>query len=272
MKTRWLLCFLLSACSPREVEDRFKLDRFAQAGRDDVFLNEKLVFKFSQPVDPSSINQENLTIFDRQGNRPPGHIQIGPEGREILFVPKAVLSRELDDGGYKPGETYEVRISGFPRSNVVRSMSGRGLGEGYRSSFRVLDPKTLPENRSSPFEDENTAQPFQERAVEPIIGQPLLIYFSKPVRPDTVRDEHFRLLENPNPMQRNSRLIPVKARLIENLDSATVALDIGEGAKLDVDYEIEVSELRDFSGRALQQGGRIDQLALFRFRFSAAPK
>lgn len=269
MRSFTVLAFLCFGCSARDAGEEFRLVRFAQENGKDVLLNERLVFKFNGLVDPSSVNFGSFSIATGSGSKARGRLAKGrfkvEGGREVVFFPDPTLDPSLLEGGYFPGETYEVRVAGFPRPGALRSLDGRILAKGANTRFRVVDPMQMPEGIASPFLEEKGSVLFrivEISTVQPRLGEEIRIRFSKPVRPDTLGGESLRLFEEC--LEGGRKPFPLRVRLEENEEEAVVAVQpLGE-PRTDCSYRLEVGrEIRDFSGHAVYFEGRFSAEPVF---------
>ncbi len=217
-----LLTCLAGACrdssGPRARE--LLLGSFAPQIRQNVFLNEDLIFHFSAEVDPASVNAESVVVQARGGERAQGRLRV--EGRKIIFRPDAPRARDLSDGGYRPGTTYDVRLIGFPRPDGIRGVDGAPLARTFSDSFTTVALDGL--EGSLIFDD-----PHQERHKSPGLfppgsaptspytigaGEPIYVACEKPVDPRSVRGEDWRLSLASGPSAATD--IALFAHLVEN--------------------------------------------------------
>lgn len=121
------------------------------AGR--IFLNDPINIDFTQPVDLESANLNNLSfqVLDQLGN-PVSEIVSGSfelsttpgdnsVGRRLLFVPRFASSGAFNDGGFRAGRTYIVRLVGGTAYNgtAVRSSAGKALALPASFSFSTAE-------------------------------------------------------------------------------------------------------------------------------------
>lgn len=237
---------LLLACTPSsEAPPTLELLRFAQGGREDILLNEKLVFRFNQPLDPASLHFESLQLQDSQGKQAQGRFQLSAGAREIVFIPTPVLTAAFQDGGFRPKENYQVEIAGFPKPQALRSAQGAILDHNVQSHFQIVDPEQVP----LPFEDRSSlpAGLVEIHPRPPRVGEPFELRFTKPLAPNTVLSRHFSLIEE-GPGE-PKRAIKIRVSLLNNEEDCRIQIDAQETLNPKRPYRLEISDaLRDFSG------------------------
>ena len=233
----WGLCLVLAACAPREPEGRFlELVQVRPVNTSGVFLNEPLVFHFSESLDPTSILGSVVQIVAREdGSRARGDLRLS--GNKLVFHPAPVLAADLSDGGYLPNTTYDVQLTGFPRLDCLRSQTGAPLRRSLSLEFRTVDP-AAPQS-GFVFEDSSldVGLPvlLKEKLIEP--GEPILLEGEEPLDPATLFAEDFVLKRQMKELQEPdkkrppmSEPIPMRARLLDNRNRRAVRW--GEGTTL----------------------------------------
>jgi hypothetical protein len=181
----------------------FNLDRINGA-----FVNERLIFTFSAPVDPDSININTLQIRydasmididgdcfpDNPGNNnavPDGDFLV--DGNRVIFQPRIPSTPENNDVGLYPSHkiasnpstsncirdtdltmTYSVFIPGLSPEypSVIRSArDGKPVQASYNSFFTTLEDLSFPPDIAiSSFIDLGPGAPMFDRLDSPLEG------------------------------------------------------------------------------------------------------
>ncbi|MEW6073922.1 MAG: Ig-like domain-containing protein [Planctomycetota bacterium] len=226
----WLLPAFaaLGACGPGRGElAPLELAGFRQDGRQDVCLNESLVFHFSRRLDRASITAESVRIRDPDHRPAGGRFAVHGNGTTLEFVPDLPRARDLSDGGLRPGTAYEVTILGFPAPDGVRARDGAPLAATFRSTFRTAAAGGPAQIFLNPF----TAIPTFLRPESTRIGPfgPIVLLCGEALDPSTVDDTQFQFTRA-HPHEE----IPLEATLVANepggarLELAPVARDHSE--------------------------------------------
>lgn len=198
----------MAACH-REPRESFRLESFLQADARNLPLNAALVWLFSEPVDPASVQAGTIRVEEELGEGrvlPPatGRFEVIPGGR-VVFTPTLPSRADLSDGGLRPGRSYRVTVDGFPRSSGLRSTLGRVLESRAVHRFTTAaDPRAWFTDRSpgrGPFlkpdaEVHRVASGFGQVAA--IVLDPsgkLVLLADEPLRPDSVVPEAFTLTQ-----------------------------------------------------------------------------
>lgn len=200
----------------------FRLTHVHPSNADGLFLNEELVFYFSEELEPTSVTSASLMIESERGVPARGRLEVGVDS--IRFVPAPVLAADLSDGGFLPGTRYSVTLAGFPRPEGLRSERGVLLGRTWTWSFRTVE--IAPPRESLVFEDR-----FQDRVgivrIFPTAGAQGTIVASrdaihlacdKPIDPSTVLPEAFRLEK-----VGSNKPLGIRVQLLENHPEAVQA-------------------------------------------------
>ncbi|MCU0865886.1 MAG: hypothetical protein MUC36_19045 [Planctomycetes bacterium] len=118
-----------------------------------VFLNDPVNIDFTTDVDLDSAGLGTVTFqaLDQQGQpiselvngtfnlaRTPSDTAVG---RRLQFVPRLATNNSYDNGGFRGGRTYLVRLVGGTTTNdtVLRAMNGKGLIQPMTFSFTTRD-------------------------------------------------------------------------------------------------------------------------------------
>jgi hypothetical protein len=223
-RLEWTIPVLVSAlistsCSRAAAPPRALHHRLTRpANPDGVFLNEDLVFYFSDDVDRTSVTRDSVRIMASDGTQAHGALSVDDAG--VRFTPDPVLAADLSDGGYRPDTQYTVEIRGFPNPDGVRGAHGEPLESTYRWSFRTVrltTPRTALLFDDVMQDQRPVLRLFPPRNAldsPPLVAPRDSIYLScnKPLDPSSVRDEDFVL----RPLASSGSRVEVRARLIEN--------------------------------------------------------
>jgi hypothetical protein len=166
------LALLLSACSKGggsgSGEGSLRVLDFNLDNTPGVFLNEPLKFRFSENIDPASVNDSTIQIrIATPGQNIAALGEFETSGKTVTFRPKLpsrpipVLSMipnpvpvpppvhfDNTDQGFNSavnsGVSYSVTLPGFPSQNTIKSQGGRSLSEGFQSTFiTVIGPNQV---------------------------------------------------------------------------------------------------------------------------------
>lgn len=124
-----------------------------------LYLNDPIRFDFSTPIDVRSANLDSVSfsVLDLNNNpiaeQPTGHFEIATRpgdaapGRRLLFVPTLPTNDNYDNGGFRPGRNYLVRLVGGDRRNnsVLLSTTGKGISNPQTYRFTTADGTTPTE-------------------------------------------------------------------------------------------------------------------------------
>ena len=142
------------------------LVNFSQAQQDNVPINRRLKFTFSDAVDPASIGPQSIQIRegDAFGLTAAGAYRV--EGADVFFEPKLPTLCGAGDAGLRPGHTYRVTILGDPEAQGVLNVHGQSLDRTSTYEFA-----TRPESDPGYLEDQIPATPPQITSVTPDAGE-----------------------------------------------------------------------------------------------------
>lgn len=205
------------ACSPAPAPPRALHHRLTRpANPDGVFLNEELVFYFSDDVDRASVTRDSVRIVATDGSQAHGALAV--DGASVRFTPDPVLAPDLSDGGYRPDTQYTVEIRGFPSPDGLRGAHGEPLETTYRWAFRTVR-LTVPrsalvfDDRMQDARPVLLPHPPPKGAIDAVFitpRGPIDVSCKKPLDPSSLRDEDFELRARSGPS------FQVRARLVEN--------------------------------------------------------
>lgn len=191
-----LVC-VLSACRDRARDVApFQLRQFkqAQARLSGVFLNEALVFHFSEPLDGRSVTRATVRIRDERGRPAEGELWV--EEERLEFRPRVPLRGDLSDSGFQPGATYTVELLGYPLPDGLRSRAGTVLAGCWRGTFHCAALPSDPAAPATPlFEDASIDRgaPLTLVSQEFAMGEPILLACAEPLDPRTVSAQGIEL-------------------------------------------------------------------------------
>ena len=102
----------------------------------DIAQNEHIVLRFSQPMDPRSINVNTVLLRTATGVLPVGDFLVN--GAIVEFVPKVQAIGAQTFFGFAAGETYTMTLPGGPgEHNSCRSTAGDALDATTSCTLRV---------------------------------------------------------------------------------------------------------------------------------------
>ncbi len=194
--------------------------------RNGVFLNEDLVFSFTNDIDRASVTNASVRIQSAEGRPARGTFSV--EGRALKFTPAPVLGRDLEDGGYAAGTVYQVELRGFPAVDGLRGAQGEPLESTYHFEFTTV----ALEGQNLMFVDPEPEQtkplvlfPPPASAAESryVIGtdDPIYLASSKPIDPRTLDDSGFQLVfQGAKSSETPASQVNLRARLAENENDA----------------------------------------------------
>jgi hypothetical protein len=238
------------------------LDAVRPAVAEGVFLNEELVFHFSEALDPASVTSASVRILPAGvPGAPPARGRLALAGRALVFTPDPVLAFDLSDGGYLPGTTYAVELAGFPRPEGLRAKSGAPLSASVLYRFTTVEAREPGEPREGlVFEDPSPGRgtPVVLRSEILTPGEPIVLEGGEPLDPSTLYAADFVLRPGPRVRSELGAPIPLRARMADNRDrsagmgTALVELYPMERLQAGSTYQLSVDEellrLRDFGG------------------------
>jgi hypothetical protein len=152
----------------------------------------------------------------------------------VMFTPAPPLSAELDDGSYRPGATYELRLAGLPRPDAIRSLDGGRLQASLALPVQIARFDQAPTGLPAPLRPPPDDLPFLLRSANglqrvPVDAPRLQLHFTVPVLPSSVRTGAFEVVR----MRDLRTLAPRSARVVSSrLDAflgSSVELDLGAG-------------------------------------------
>ncbi|MHC6181358.1 Ig-like domain-containing protein [Clostridium sp. JNZ X4-2] len=124
---RNIKAFIMTAfCMFMIFQFKVSADSQIEAPRINIDTNKEWTVKFNTDLDPSTVNDGNITVTDSKNNKVPVAVSIGSNGSTVLISPEV--------SGYAPGEKYYVTIG-----QNVESMSGKRLSNPLKMEFTTTN-------------------------------------------------------------------------------------------------------------------------------------
>ena len=262
-----LLAFLSPGCGGKSPP--LRLVSFAQEGRKDVRLNERIVLRFSLPLDRTSLSDASVRL---RGGGGPAAGRWRVWGRELSFSPRLPLRPDCADTGLRPGVEYTLLLRGFPSYRALRALSGRRLERTVRLRFRTKGG------------DGGEAVPGVEQFVDPVPGtgpelaavggvsmaelgaegvkvapgSSLRLTFSEPLYPPSLEGGRAKLyvVNAEGTVDPDLDVLPLEARLVRvPPEGCVVAVKPRGGFRAGKRYKLCLEDLgfTDFGGRPLER-------------------
>ena len=113
----------------------------------EIAENQALRFKFSDAVDPSSVNGASISIRTATGVAPEGDFEV--VGSEVVFRPRVSTSNGVSTFGFARNESYIISLAGGSSiAQSVTNLSGDGLSQEFTctvvASKGILDADGAP--------------------------------------------------------------------------------------------------------------------------------
>ncbi|HEB52858.1 MAG TPA: hypothetical protein ENI87_06360 [bacterium] len=96
----------------------------------EIAENQRLRFKFSDAVDPTSVNGSSISIRTATGVAPDGDFEVS--GNVVTFVPKVSTVNGVSSFGFQRNETYIITLAGG--NSIAQSVTNLA-GDGLSSEF-----------------------------------------------------------------------------------------------------------------------------------------
>lgn len=112
---------------------------FVQNGLDNVSLNTRLEFRFSEPVNALTVSNASIQI--REGNAFGLTVfgQFLVQGSTVWFEPVLPGLCDLSDSGFLPGTKYRVQLVGHPEEFAIKNTQGQSLNTTQSFEFTTRD-------------------------------------------------------------------------------------------------------------------------------------
>ncbi len=101
----------------------------------DIAQNENLVLRFSQPMDPRTVNATTIQLRTANGAEPVGQFLVN--GTLVEFKPQVLTQGAQSFFGFQAGETYTLTIAAGANVDTVRSTAGDPLFNPVSCTMRV---------------------------------------------------------------------------------------------------------------------------------------
>jgi hypothetical protein len=123
----------------------FEVVGVAVDGLDQVPRNQEIQVVLSQPIEPTSVNDETIQLLSGPDFLVPVPAKFDVRGRSVTIVYDSDMPT-----GLRPSTDYQVLVPGFPKFHTVLSANGMGVSRGFRGYFRTssdlrsdIEPPTL---------------------------------------------------------------------------------------------------------------------------------
>ena len=110
---------------------------FDQDSLDNVSLNTKLVFRFSEAVDPATVSEASIQIREGPAFGLTVFGEFKVDGAIVSFEPVLPGLCDLSDAGFKADTQYRAQLVGFPEQFAIRNMNGQPLNTTRTREFRT---------------------------------------------------------------------------------------------------------------------------------------
>lgn len=240
-----LLLILCLACGPApSAPEVLRLVRVLPEPGTTLLLNEDLALNFDADLDPSSVTRISVALTGEGGRVVDGTWRV--HGSGLSFSPAPVRAKDLGDGGYRPGETLELVVRGFPSPAALRSDDGHWLEATLRTTFRVIEVGAsqpgfvfidATQSRAAPLEmmPGDPGMPLG-RPLAP--GEPLVLRCKEPIDPSSLVEAHLEVRRGEVERVAGVRLL----ELVTNYDDEQVADASASRALLAVHFDRTLDE------------------------------
>jgi hypothetical protein len=197
-----------------------------------LLLNDAITIYFSEPIQPTSVTEDSVTVIDENGHQVPGaSLVVGTDW--VSWVPEPPLAKDLSDGSFRPGGHYRLVLAGIPRVDRIRSRNGRSLDRRVAFDVFVAELSQVPAGLPAILRPSASDLPLLLRTSEVpqyvAADYPRLqVHFTLPVLPSSLTREDFRVR-----VLNGGVLVPRSVRVVtSSLDApdfpgSTVEIDLG---------------------------------------------
>ena len=200
--------------------------RTPSSGADNVSVNTVIGIEFDEPIDPASISDDQVYLYDNTANqRVAGTVGLSNNGKVLHFVPDAALTN---------GSRY------YFYSSYLKDLSGN---QGYYSYYYF----------TASLDADNTAPEVVEWSIKDGLSNVpvnalMQVQFSEPL--NALELDGITLLSN-------NVEVPLQSREL-NSDRTQVTLKLGRLLDTNMPYTIRVADVHDRSGNVLTEVQELD--------------
>ena len=113
----------------------------------EIAENQQLKFRFSDEVDPSTVNSASISIRTATGVAPAGDFEVN--GPEVVFIPRVTTTAGISSFGFQRNEAYIITLAGGGSiAQSVTNLAGDGLTQELSgtvvASLGILDEDGQP--------------------------------------------------------------------------------------------------------------------------------
>ena len=92
----------------------------------EIAENQRLKFRFSDEVDPATVNSASISIRTATGIAPAGDFEVN--GPEVVFIPRVTTAAGISSFGFQRNEAYIITLAGGSSiAQSVTNLAGDGL-------------------------------------------------------------------------------------------------------------------------------------------------
>ncbi|MEC9048735.1 MAG: Ig-like domain-containing protein [Planctomycetota bacterium] len=113
----------------------------------EIAENQRLKFRFSDEVDPATVNSASISIRTATGIAPAGDFEVN--GPEVVFIPRVTTTAGISSFGFQRNEAYIITLAGGSSiAQSVTNLAGDGLTQELSgtvvASLGILDEDGQP--------------------------------------------------------------------------------------------------------------------------------
>lgn len=194
-------------------------------GLDRVPRNQEIQLVLSQPVETTSVNSETIRLLSGPDYLQPVPARFDVKGRSVTIRGDSDMPT-----GLRPSTEYQVLVPGFPRFHTVRAVSGQGVAEPFRGSFRTSS-ELAPDFELPTLLTDTAPQPIHS------LGE-ITIEFSEAMDPRSLASDHLVVRNEygeriqgrftPNPSLKKVTFVPESARYPGSVFHVTVRPEVAD--------------------------------------------
>jgi len=212
-----------------------------------LLLNDDIRLTFDVPIDATTVTRDTVRLVHRVVDAEGGATEVPAagtwevDGRGIRFIPDGVTNEALSDGGYVPGATYELTVSGFPFLAAVRSMEGAALARSVSLTYSIVSVtegatvlRDASLDRTARLEIHPSARGAE--ATRPLEwNEPLRLACDEPLDPRTIHPNEYEVREYRDPgdeshSEKKPAVIAVQRMVLEA--NGSEGMEAGGGARI----------------------------------------